>query len=119
MLLPLVWWWMTATTLANVFSPVAVERTSRTLRELSEDIKNSIVITPQFTGLDCEFEPNVDCLWTWDHDNFTGSVRPRQAFPGQHGFYPMTGEDVRRVHMATKENFFGPNVDHSGQTDRK
>jgi len=119
MFFPLVWWYLTATFLATNVSPIKVQRTSRTSRELSEDIKNSIVITPQFTGLDCEFEQGEDCLWTWDHDNFTGAVRPRQPLPGQNGFYAMTGEEVRKVYTATNKNFFGPDMDHNGAKDRE
>ena len=98
--------------------PVEVQKQSRVTRELTapyEDFfKNSLVITPKFTGLDCNFGQDRDCLWTWDADNFTEASSGSAVLPGQNGFYRTNAEEVADFHYASSKNFFGPNSDPNG-----
>ncbi len=81
----------------------AVQKPARLARDINSNyeeggggasnyFKNSLVITPKFTGLDCDFGLDRDCLWTWDADNFTSTSRT--ILPGQNGFYRMNGDEV-------------------------
>jgi hypothetical protein len=72
----------------------------------------SYVLTPNSTDFDCDFGDGEACLWTWEQDNYTG--RTSDGFPGQHGFYRLTAEDVARLQTkanASRTAFFGPKRD--------
>jgi hypothetical protein len=69
-------------TVTAVIEPAAVEVAARRPRDLAfESVKNSLVITPKFSGLDCNFD--AECLWTWDADNFTEAAAGSSVLPGQ------------------------------------
>ena len=115
--------------------PAAVERPGRRARDLSyegsannintNNVKNSIVITPKFSGLDCDFDG--DCLWTWDSDNFTeaaasfgyGSGPAALVLPGQNGFYRTSAEDISDFQRAGLKNLLGPTADPNGSKTGK
>ena len=120
--------------LACLVRPAAVESLGRHARDLNVEgsannnnnnnnnlIKNSIVITPKFSGLDCDFEGDGDCLWTWDSDNFTSGPNGfhrtsiETILPGQNGFYRTSGEEM----SANSKNFFGSIGDPSGSKKGK
>jgi len=109
--------------LACLVRPAAVEKLGRYARDLNSEgsgnnlVKNSIVITPKFSGLNCDFDG--DCLWTWDNDNFTEAASGTTILPGQNGFYRTSGEEVVDFHYASSKNFFGPTIDSSGSKKGK
>ena len=76
---------------------------------------HGIQLVPTFTGFDCAFGADEDCLWTWEKDTFEpGSFdgrEPNASWPGQHGFYRMSGLAVEKYFKeaeALKTTFFGP-----------
>ena len=89
----------------------AVQKPVRLARDLNNNyeeggggasnyFKNSLVITPKFTGLDCDFGLDRDCLWTWDADNFTEASSSRTILPGQNGFYRTNSDEVAIFHQS-------------------
>jgi len=70
-------------------------------------LTKAILIEPNYTGLDCYFNKNEECYWTWDSDNFT-EVHESDHKPGQNGFIQADGEDIRRYAGKWEKKFFGP-----------
>ena len=120
--------------LTCLVSPAAVERPGRRARDLSSEgsannnvnnnnnVKNSIVIIPNFSGLDCDFDG--DCLWSWDSDNFTEAASSSYGsaalvLPGQNGFYRTSSEDIGDFQRAGLKNFLGPSSDPNGSKKGK
>ena len=66
-----------------------------------------IYLVSLYTGLDCYFNKNEECYWTWDSDNFT-EVHESDHKPGQNGFIQADGEDIRRYAGKWEKKFFGP-----------
>ena len=76
-------------------------------------LTKAILIEPNYTGLDCYFNKNEECYWTWDADNFT-EVRETDHKPGQNGFIRLDGQDIKRYAEKWEkkgEKFFGPYFD--------
>lgn len=73
-------------------------------------LKKAILIEPNYTGLDCYFNKNEECYWTWDADNYTESSSDQQK-PGQNGFIQLGSEDMKRFHNKWPKQFFGPYTD--------
>ena len=71
------------------------------------EYKQAIQIEPNYSGLDCSFNKNEECYWTWDSDNFT-EVRESDHKPGQNGFIQLDGEDIGRYAGKWEKKFFGP-----------
>ena len=71
-----------------------------------------VLITPNnITAFDCDFEEGEQCLWTWEEDSYT---RDSANWPGQHGFYRLSAQDVaaiRKTSKPAKAKFFGPGWD--------
>ena len=110
--------------LTQFVAPAAVQKPGRSARDLNSDesanyFANSLVISPKFTGLDCDFNQDRDCLWTWDADNFTEASSGKSILPGQNGFYRTNAEEVAEFHSASSKNFFGPNTDPNGSKKGK
>ena len=97
---------------------------SDVVEEAGDDGEQPVDYLPNFTGFDCDFSPDEDCLWDWEKDNFTetkastglfGSSRPRfTSFPGQYGFYRLDGKLVEKYFNLSRERrggFFGPKQD--------
>lgn len=72
----------------------------------------AVLITPNnVTAFDCDFEDGEECLWTWEEDNYTAASA---NWPGQHGFYRLSAQDVAEMRKTTKPSrakFFGPGWD--------
>ena len=69
-------------------------------------LNEAIVIEPNYTGLDCYFNKNENCYWTWDADNFTTQSDHK---PGQNGFIVLDAKDIEKYHNTWPRQFFGPN----------
>jgi hypothetical protein len=114
------------TQLTQLVDPATVQKPDRFVRDINSDesannnnnyFAHSLVITPKFTGLDCDF--NQDCLWTWDADNFTEAASDRSILPGQNGFYRTNAEEVAEFQSASSKNFLGPKADPNGSKKGK
>ncbi len=104
----------------------AVQKPARVSRDLnnnyeeggggaSNHLKNSLVITPKFTGLDCDFALDRVCWWTWDEDNFTEASSSRSIgtiLPGQNGFYRINGDEVGVFQQLTLMANIARKLDH-------
>ena len=85
------------------------------------EYKQAIQIEPNYSGLDCYFNKNEECYWTWDSDNFT-EVHESDHKPGQNGFIQLDGEDIGRYAGKWAKKFFGPywgprNKKYAGKQD--
>ena len=74
-----------------------------------------IQLSPAFTGFDCSFGSEEDCLWDWEKDTFQTRDKEQltkgSSWPGQHGFYRMSGERVKEYFKRAEKlntTFFGP-----------
>ena len=76
-----------------------------------------IQLSPAFTGSDCSFGSEEDCLWDWEKDSFQARDKEQltadkgSSWPGQHGFYRMSGERVKEYFRRAEglnTTFFGP-----------
>ena len=74
-------------------------------------LQKAILIEPNYTGLDCYFNSNEDCYWTWDADNYTEEVDTADHKPGQNGFIRLDSDDVKRYFNKWPGQFFGPYLD--------
>ncbi len=88
-------------------------------QRLKDDIH---VIKANLTDFDCDFAPGESCLWTWERDNFTDLSLT--VWPGQNGFYRMSGRDVAKFYhkarqMRPSQSFFGPENDRHGSREGK
>lgn len=77
-------------------------------------LSKAILLEPNYTGLDCDFEKNEKCYWTWDKDNFTDSHSSLQHKPGQNGFITLNSKDVEKYHYKWSDDFFGPGAGNNG-----
>ena len=73
------------------------------------NLTKAILIEPNYTGLDCYFNPRETCYWTWDKDNYTEAQTDHK--PGQNGFIRLDAEDIKRYHSKWTNEFFGPYLD--------
>ena len=74
-------------------------------------LQKAILIEPNYTGLDCYFNSNEDCYWTWDADNYTEEADTADHKPGQNGFIRLDSDDVKRYFNKWPGQFFGPYLD--------
>ena len=81
-------------------------------------LQQAILIEPNYTGLDCYFNANEECYWTWDADNYTDSESQDTHKPGQNGFIPLDSEDVKRYYNKWPGQFFGPYLDPRNYTGK-
>ena len=78
----------------------------------------AILIEPNYTGLDCFFNKNEECYWTWDTDNYTLGDSEQQHKPGQNGFIRLTSEEIRSYYHKWPKQFFGPYGDSRNYTGK-
>ena len=83
-------------------------------------LQKAILIEPNYTGLDCYFNANEDCYWTWDADNYTeeASASADGHKPGQNGFIRLDSGDVKRYYNKWPRQFFGPYLDPRNYTGK-
>ena len=81
-------------------------------------LSRAILIEPNYTGLDCFFNKNEECYWTWDTDNYTLGDSEQQHKPGQNGFIRLTSEEIRSYYHKWPKQFFGPYGDSRNYTGK-